>query len=108
MPGGVEDVAAVDDAERAVHAQPQPLQHRGEVPGVDQLSVDGGLAARRVEPGAVEKSRKQRVAIQRLIEPGDARSRLGERRGESRLCRRLCRTAMGAALHSGRDQWVDL
>ena len=44
MPGGVEDFAAVDDAERAVHAQPQPLQHGGEVPGVDQLAVDRGLA----------------------------------------------------------------
>ena len=82
MPGGVEDFSPVDNAERAVHAQPQPLQHGGEVPGVDQLAVDRGLAAHRVEPGAVEESRKERMAVQRLVEPGDRRGRFGERRGE--------------------------
>src|SRR5271166_5284548 len=34
MAGGVEDGAAVDDAQRAVHPEPQALEHRGsEVPG---------------------------------------------------------------------------
>jgi len=41
------------------------------VPGVDQLAVDGGLAAYRVEPGAVEEGGAQRVTGERLVEPGD-------------------------------------
>ena len=55
MAGGIDHSAAVDDAERAVYAQPQPLQHGGEVPGVDQHPVDRGLAAHRVEPGAIDE-----------------------------------------------------
>ena len=88
MTGGIEDGAAIDDAERAVHAQPQPLQHGGEVPGVDQLAVDRGLAAHRVEPGAVEEGRPQGMDVQRLVEPGDGGSGLDERRGQDGVHRR--------------------
>src|SRR4051794_41806807 len=41
----MENGPAVDDAERPVHAQPQALEQRGEVPGVDCLAVDRSLAA---------------------------------------------------------------
>ena len=70
--GGGEDGAAVDDAERAVHAQAKPFEHGGEVPGIDRLAVDRGLAAHRVEPGAVQEGRQQRMAGERLVEPGEA------------------------------------
>ena len=70
--GGGEDGAAVDDAERAVHAQAKPFEHGGEVPGIDRLSVDRGLAAHGVEPGAVQEGRQKRMAGERLVEPGDA------------------------------------
>ena len=49
MAGGLEDGAAVDDAECAVHAESETFEHGGEVPGVDRLSIDCGLAAHRVE-----------------------------------------------------------
>ena len=75
MAGGGEDGAAVDDAERAVHAQAKPFEHGGEVPGIDRLSVDRGLAAHGVEPGAVQEGRQKRMAGERLVEPGDARRR---------------------------------
>ena len=70
--GGGEDGAAVDDAERAVHAEAKPLEHGGKVPGIDRLSVDRGLAAHRLEPGAVQKRRQQRMTGERLVEPGEA------------------------------------
>ena len=70
--GGGEDGAAVDDAERAVHAQAKPFEHGGEVPGIDRLAVDRGLAADGVEPGAVQEGRQQRMAGERLVEPGEA------------------------------------
>ena len=56
--GGGEDRAAVDDAQRAVHAQAQTFEHGGEVPGIDRLAVDRGLAAHRIEPGAVQEGRR--------------------------------------------------
>jgi hypothetical protein len=66
MPRGVEDRPAVDDAQRAIHAQPKALEHGGEMPGVDRLAVDRGLPAHGVEANAVEKSRLQRMVLQRL------------------------------------------
>ena len=80
--GFVEDVAAVDDAQIGVHAQPQAFDGRGEVPGIDELAVDRGLTADRVEPGAVEEGLGQGMTGQRLVEPGDGGGGPGERRGE--------------------------
>ena len=76
---GIDDGAAVNPAEPCVSVQPEPFEHGGEVPGVDQHPVDGGLAAHRVEPGAVEEGRPQRVVLQRLVESGDRGRRRGER-----------------------------
>ena len=83
--GGGEDGAAVDDAERAVHAQAKPFEHGGEVPGIDRLAVDRGLAAHRVEPGAVQKGRQQRMAGERLVEPGERRGGLRQGAGQRRI-----------------------
>ena len=83
--GGGEDGAAVDDAERAVHAQAKPLEHGGEVPGIDRLSVDRGLAADRVEPGAMQEGRQQRMAGERLVEPGERRGGLRQGAGQRRI-----------------------
>ena len=80
--GGGEDGAAVDDAERAVHAQAKPFEHGGEVPGIDRLAVDRGLAAHRVEPGAVQKGRQKRMAGERLVEPGERRGGLRQGAGQ--------------------------
>ena len=85
MAGGGEDGAAVDDAERAVHAQAQPFEHGGEVPGVDRLAVDRGLAADGVEPGAVQKGRQQRMAGECLVEPGERRGGLRQGAGQRRI-----------------------
>ena len=76
--GGVKNDAAIDDAERPVHAQAQALEHRGEVPRIDELAVDRGLAADRVQAGTVQKGRTQGVIGQRLVEPGDRGGGLGE------------------------------
>ncbi len=57
-----------------IHAQAQSLQDSGEVPGVDQLAIDRGLAAHFAETGAEEESRRERMAAERLIEPADCRS----------------------------------
>jgi hypothetical protein len=63
--GRLEDAAAIDDAQRSLHAQPQAFEYGGEVPGVDQPAVDGGLAAHRLGPGAV--GCKQRIGLVDLI-----------------------------------------
>ena len=83
--GGGEDGAAVDDAERAVHAEAKPFEHGGEVPGIDRLAVDRGLAAHRVEPCAVQKGRQQRVTGERLVEPGERRGGLRQGAGQRRI-----------------------
>ena len=83
--GGGEDGAAVDDAERAVHAQAKPFEHGGEVPGIDRLSVDRGLAAHGVEPGAVQEGRQKRMAGERLVEPGERRGGLCQGAGQRRI-----------------------
>ena len=83
--GGGEDGAAVDDAERAVHAQAKTFEHGGEVPGIDRLSVDRGLAAHGVEPGAVQEGRQQRMAGERLVEPGERRGGLRQGAGQRRI-----------------------
>ena len=83
--GGGEDGAAVDDAERAVHAQAKPFEHGGEVPGIDRLAVDRGLAAHGVEPGAVQKGRQKRMAGERLVEPGERRGGLRQGAGQRRI-----------------------
>ena len=85
MAGGGEDGAAVDDAERAVHAQAKPFEHGGEVPGIDRLAVDRGLAADGVEPGAVQEGRQQRMAGECLVEPGDGRGGLCQGAGQRRI-----------------------
>ena len=83
--GGGEDGAAVDDAERAVHAQAKPFEHGGEVPGIDHLAVDRGLAADGVEPGAVQEGRQKRMAGERLVEPGERRGGLCQGAGQRRI-----------------------
>ena len=83
--GGGEDGAAVDDAERAVHAQAKTFEHGGEVPGIDRLSVDRGLAAHGVEPGAVQEGRQKRMAGERLVEPGDGGGGLRQGAGQRRI-----------------------
>ena len=85
MAGGIEDGTAVDDAERTVHAESKTFEHGGEVPGVDRVAVDRGLAAHRIEPGAMEKGRQQRVAGERLVEPGYGRGRPRQGTGERRI-----------------------
>ncbi len=80
--GGLEHADAVDEAQHVIHAQAQPLEHGGEVPGVDRLAVDGGLAADRLEPGAVEQGRPERVVRRRLIEPGQRGGRAREAGGK--------------------------
>ena len=83
--GGGEDGAAVDDAERAVHAQAKPFEHGGEVPGIDHKAVDRGLAAHGVEPGAVQKRRQKRMAGECLVEPGERRGGLCQGAGQRRI-----------------------
>jgi hypothetical protein len=46
------------------------------------ILVGGGLAAHRLEPGAIEERRHQRVAGQRLIEPRNGGCGADERRGQ--------------------------
>src|SRR5689334_16815837 len=60
--GGVKNEAAIDDPQRPFHAQTQALEHRGKVPRIDELAIDRGLAANRVQSGTVQKSRAQGMA----------------------------------------------
>ena len=82
--GGLEDRAAVGDAERRIHAQAQAFEERGEVPGVDEKSVDGGVAAHRLEPDAVQQGRGERVMLERLVEAGEGGG-MSERGGRGRI-----------------------
>jgi hypothetical protein len=58
--GSLQDVGAIDDPQIRVHPQPQAFEDRREMPGVDQLPVDRGLPAHRVEAGTVEEGMGQR------------------------------------------------
>ncbi len=54
----------------------------GEVPGVDRLAVDGGLAAHSVEADPVEEGRPQRMVLQRLVEAREGRGGVFEGAGK--------------------------
>ena len=58
--GRVEDRAAVDDAQRAVHTQPEAFEDRREVPGIDAVAVDGRLAAHGLQACPIQENRAQR------------------------------------------------
>jgi len=66
--GGIEDRAAIDDAERVLHAQAQALDCRGKVPWVDAVAIDGGLAAHCLQARPIQKGRKERMIVERLVE----------------------------------------
>ena len=72
-----------------VHAQPQAFEHAARCQGSIELAVDRGLAADRLEPGAVEEGLGQRMAGQRLVEPGDGGGGTGERAREHHRVGRL-------------------
>ena len=57
--GRLDDGAAVDDRERALHAEAQAIEHGGEVPELDQLAVDRRLAVHRVGPSRPARCRRQ-------------------------------------------------
>ena len=58
------------------------------MPGIDRRAVDRGLAAHRLEPGAVEKGGEQRMEGKRLVQPGDRTGGQGECPGDRRVqCR---------------------
>jgi hypothetical protein len=80
--GGIEDLAAFDDAQIRVHLQAQALDGGGEVPGVDQRAIGCGLLPHRLEPGPVQKRLAQRMVCASLVEPGDGGGRGGQSRGE--------------------------
>ncbi|HME27641.1 MAG TPA: hypothetical protein VKI44_41020 [Acetobacteraceae bacterium] len=80
--GGVENHPAIDDAQRAVHAQAQTLKHRRQMPGVDRQAVDGSPSPHRLETGPVEEGGAQRVANQGLVEARDSRGGAFERAGD--------------------------
>ena len=67
--------AAIDDSQRVIHAQAQPLEDGGEVPGIDAVAVHRGLAADRLEPRPMQKRRQQGMIVERLVEPGDGARR---------------------------------
>ena len=48
------------------------------MPGIDREPVSGGLATHRVEAGAVEQRRSERVAGGSLVEPGEGGGGAGE------------------------------
>ena len=64
MAGGVEDGTAVDDAERTAHAEAQPLEYGGKVPGIDRLAVDRGLRAYRLRARLGEERPGARASTQ--------------------------------------------
>lgn len=78
MPCGGQDGTAIGEAKPAVHPYPEPFEHCSEVPWVDAVAIDSGLAANRVEAGPVEKGGPQGVVNYRFIEPGDRSRRCGE------------------------------
>ena len=78
----LEDRATLDDRRGVIHAEAHPFDHRGEMPGVDRAPVAGGVTADRLEPGAPQPGRYQRVTGGERIEPGDRRGGLFERTGE--------------------------
>ena len=56
------------------------------MPGIDQLTIDRGLAPHCFEPNAIEEGRQQWVPVKRLIQSGDRPRR---------------------ALKSPRERWID-
>jgi hypothetical protein len=45
---GLKDLAAIDDAQRVIHAQSQALQNGGHMPRINAVAVDGCLPADRL------------------------------------------------------------
>jgi hypothetical protein len=80
--GRGEKEAAVEHRRHVIDAKPHPLDHRRQVPGVDELAAHRGLATDRVEPGAVGPGRGERMAGHRRIEAGDRADGALEARGE--------------------------
>ena len=81
MTRGRKNRAAVYNAQRVLHPQAQAFQHGSEMPGINCLPIHAGLATDGVEPGAIKKGGRQRMAQQRLVEPGDGGCGVFERPG---------------------------
>lgn len=69
--GRLEKDAAVDDRHRTVHPEPHSLDHRREMPGIDQPTVGCRLAADRVEPAAPAPGGDERMSGQHCVEASD-------------------------------------
>jgi len=41
------------------------------MPGIDQLTIDGGLSSDCLEPGAIKEGGQQRMPVESLIQSGD-------------------------------------
>ena len=81
----VEGLQPLNDGQRAVHPEPQALEHGGELQGIDQLPVDRGLPTHGLESGAEEEEGAlQGMEDERLIEAGDGGRGSGQRSGECR------------------------
>ena len=88
VPRRGKDRTTIDERYGRIEAQAHPFDQGGEVPGVDRLAVDRGLAAHRVEPRAVGPGRDERMRGQGRIEAGEGRGGAFEIDGEGDRQRR--------------------
>jgi hypothetical protein len=71
LTAGLENLAALGDADIWIHPEPEALDKRREMPRVDPQAIDRGLAADGIEPRPVKKSRAQGMVRQCLVQPRD-------------------------------------
>ena len=83
----LEDLPPIDDAQRVVHAQPEPLQHGGEVPRINAVAVNRRLASHCLKPCPVQKGRQKRMVVERLVKPRDGAGRALESGQQASVCR---------------------
>ena len=76
---GIDDLAAIDDAEIGVHLQPQALKRRRQMPGIDQLTINGRLTTDSFKARSVENGLPKRVTGQGLVKTGDRGRGFGQR-----------------------------
>jgi hypothetical protein len=74
-----EDHATIDDAQSVVPAQPEAWSTAARCHGSIARSSTAALRRTASRPGAIQKSRQQRVPCERLVHPGDSRGGPGKR-----------------------------
>jgi hypothetical protein len=97
--GRGEHRTAIEQCRAGAEAEADALDQGRQVPGVDRLAIDGGLAADCVEPGAPRPGGGERVTRQGRIEAGDGAGGMLDRGADRHRQGRQTRLSDGIHQH---------